>query len=417
MGASELDLAVTTSVAIQAMSFSEAEKIVEGDGPRVDLKDWYKPLDPQTKAGTIDLDEIDSDTEDDWYVLGLIPTTSNINDGMRSLDEWHKPVTIEGYLVNPYSINNQTYSLGYYKSGNSTYSHSVDSDCNLDVGINNRQSLYVLVDKIILENSVVSDDGESKDEWTYGDVPFFGRAGFILFFLIVGVGGGVGLFMLSQLFVLQGARSTMKTLLGKEGVAKIKKVASDLRRSKAMGMLSPTERKKNIEKQQKSVKKEEKPKSSSKSSDDTEISGFDLDSVLSSGPSSVGVSEFGSGQSSVDATIESFEMDRENDVRDYDEPDLGHQEVSQPAWKPPKKEYSQTPPTSNVVSNPPETEKKEHFSSIASDKPTRSSAPSQKKKTVRKRKSIKQSTPEPEPEPQKQQSGFNDDDHFSDFTM
>ena len=275
------------------MSFVEASKIVEGDGARVDLEDWFRPLDPQTRAGTIDLDEIDGDSEDYWYILGLIPTTENIHDGMRSLDDWHQPVTIEGYLINP--INNSS-TLGYYKPGNTSYSNSVDSSCNLEVGDNHRQSLYILVDKITLANAVVSDDGNSKDEWAYGDVPFFGRAGFILFFLIVGVGGGFGLFILSQLFVLQGAKSTMKTLLGREGMDKIKKVASDLRRSKAMGMVSPKERKKQFDREDKEERKEQ-VKSKPSKKEESQISGFDLDSVLSSSASEGTTTDFGGGSS------------------------------------------------------------------------------------------------------------------------
>ena len=81
----------------------------------------------------------------------------------------------------------------------------------------------------------------------------------------------------------------MKTLLGKEGMEKIKKVASDLRRSKAMGMISPKERKKHIEREameeEKAQKEKAKQEKSTKSNEETEISGFDLDSVLSSSPS------------------------------------------------------------------------------------------------------------------------------------
>ena len=56
-------------------------------------------------------------------------------------------------------------------------------------------------------------------------VPLIGRAGFITFFLFVGVGGAVGMFLLSQMIVRQGAKETMKTLLGEEGLQKIKQVA------------------------------------------------------------------------------------------------------------------------------------------------------------------------------------------------
>ena len=416
-GATGLDYAVTTSVAIQSMSFSAAEKVVEGEGARIDLKEWNLPLYPETRAGTADLDEIDIDSEDEWYVLALIPTTENIHDGMRSLDEWHQPVIIEGYLVNssgPGATN------GYYRAQNSP---SVDSDCNILVGTNNIENFYVFVDKIVLEDAVVSGDGDASNEWTYGDVPFFGRFGFILFFLIVGIGGGFGLFILSQLFVLQGAKSTMKTLLGKEGMAKIKKVASDLRRSKAMGMISPKERKKQIEREAKEEAKEEaraqKSKSkTSKSSDESQISGFDLDSVLSSSPSMGSASEFGGGSSSVVATVESIEMDKETEEKVYHEQEYSYQQESVHSWTPPVDDSPRERRSSNVVTNETSKPKREHFSSVAS---SNSSAPVKKKKTVRKRKSVKRSPPQPEveqePEQESKQSGFGGEDDFSDFSL
>ena len=111
-----------------------------------------------------------------------------------------------------------------------------------------------MVDKIEIDGRVVSSNGNDADEWKLGHVPFIGRGGFITFFIIVGIGGSVGMFLLSQMIVRQGAKETMKTLLGEEGLAKIKKVAADLKRDKKSGSISPTERnvnmKEKIEKQE-----------------------------------------------------------------------------------------------------------------------------------------------------------------------
>ena len=237
-GAKNMDTAVTAAVAIQAMSNSEAENVKDGEGARIDVKEWNIPLMPETRAGTVDLDEIDSETESDWYVLGLIPTTENINDGFRSLSEWHKPITIHGYLISPTTVNGSAFTIdgksqtnGYHRSTGS-FAHTVDDNCNLNVGINNLQSVYVLVEEIEIDGRVVSSNGNDADEWKLGHVPFIGRGGFITFFIIVGIGGSVGMFLLSQMIVRQGAKETMKTLLGDEGIAKIKKVAADLKRDK-----------------------------------------------------------------------------------------------------------------------------------------------------------------------------------------
>ena len=123
-GASGMDNAVTAAVAIQAMSKADANNIKDGEGARIDIKEWNVPLMPQTRAGSVDLDEIDQDTESDWYILGLIPTTENLNDGFKALTEWHKPITVHGYLISPTLVNGSAFTIdgksqttGYYKEG------------------------------------------------------------------------------------------------------------------------------------------------------------------------------------------------------------------------------------------------------------------------------------------------------------
>ena len=136
----------------------------------------------------------------------------------------------------------------------------LESDCRLSIGASNSERIFVLVTSIELKNgAVVSSDGGSDDEWVYGDVPVFGRAGFILFFLIVGVGGSVGAFILSKMFVLQGAKSTMKTLLGKSGMDAIKQVKRmSNQQNQPVCLLHPIERKRCESRLQKQRLREEK---------------------------------------------------------------------------------------------------------------------------------------------------------------
>ena len=115
----------------------------------------------------------------------------------------------------------------------------------------------------------------------------------------------------SQMIVRQGAKETMKTLLGDEGIAKIKKVAADLKRDKKSGSISPTERKRQHEREDREARKQDNQKSKKPSKkDDAGISGFDLDSALS-GSSSDGPSEFGGSSSSVVVTEESKKLEKE----------------------------------------------------------------------------------------------------------
>ena len=416
-GAAGMDNAVTAAVAIQAMPKADAGNVKDGEGARIDIKQWNVPLMPETRAGTVDLDEIDQDTESDWYILGLIPTTENLNDGFKALSEWHKPITIHGYLISPTLVNGSSFasgqSAGYYKAGNASYSHTVNDDCELNVGINNLQSVYVLVDKIEINGEVISASGNSDDEWKNGDMPILGRAGFILFFLVVGIGGAFGMFILSQMIVRQGAKETMKILLGDEGLAKIKKVAADLRRDKKSGNISPTERKRQQDKQDREEKKQRKPPSKSKDNAGP-LAGFDLDSALSSDSDDDAPREFGGKSSSVVVSQEAVKLEQQ---AMNNEP-----AVQQESWSPPTSTRTSSP-VSNVVSSEPERKRTEHFTGSARKQTStpKAAAPVKKRRAAKKRKAVKPAQEHVEPEPQYEEKphreAFEEDDDFSDFSL
>ena len=156
----------------------------------------------------MDLDEIDADEESRWYILGLIPSTESVHDGMLSLGEWHQPVSVEGYLV----ASNASNAYGYHSSqtgrGRLHCSHwQSKPGATLRHGHEHQPR----------RGKCVSSSGDADDEWVHGDVPILGRTGFVLMFFIVGIGGAVASFTLSKMFVMKGARDTMKTLLGQVG--------------------------------------------------------------------------------------------------------------------------------------------------------------------------------------------------------
>ena len=406
-----MDTAVTAAVAIQAMPIGDAENVKDGEGARIDVKQWVLPLMPETSAGTVDLDSIDDKTQSDWYVLGLIPTSENLNDGFRSLSEWHKPITVHGYLISPTKVNGS--SLTSITSGLHNTNHVVDDNCNLIVGSNNIQSVYVLVDKIEIDGRVVSSDGNDRDEWKLGHMPFIGRGGFILFFLVVGIGGSVGMFIFSQMVVRQGAKETMKILLGDEGIAKIKKVAADLRRDKKSGNISPTERKRQQDKQDREEKKQRKPPSKSKDNAGP-VAGFDLDSALSSNSDDDAPQEFGGKSSSVVASQEAIKLEQQ---AMNNEP-----AVQQETWTPPTSTRTSSP-VSNVVSSEPERKRTEHFTGSARKQSStpKAAAPVKKRRAAKKRKAVKPAQEHVEPEPQHEEKphieAFEEDDDFSDFSL
>ncbi len=394
MGARGLDFGVTTAVAIQSMSFNQAAEVTDGDGARIDVKEWIVPLSPETGAGSVDIDDLDSDSDTEWYVLGLIPSTESILYGFMALDEWHQAVSVEGYLVDAGGDGTNTY--GYNASW-----HRTRDDCSMMIGDVNRADAYVIVTEITLETGTVSQNGEADDEWVQGDIPFLGRAGFILFFLVFGLGGSVGAFFVSKQLVMKSAKDTMKTLIGDEGMKKAASVKTEAKAAKKAGMESPTERQARMDKQRKSEEKKapkSKPEREKKESGDA-LGGFDLDSVLAStGIPSRGQSGPSERKSSVVVTDAAQEMDRMN--------------VSEPAASP-------APSSIPIVSSTPSVSS---VPSSTSRSPPVKEKPPERKPPVKRRRAVKKS-PEPQTEveprvqPAPRETYDEEEDDFSDFSF
>jgi hypothetical protein len=399
-GAKDLDLAVTASVAIKSMSMKEATNVEGEQIPRVQVKNWNLPLYPDTGAGNVDLDEIDMDSSSKWFVLGLIPTTENILYGMQALGEWHQPIQIEGYLVD----TNKTMSAGYYSSY-----HEVNDNCEMGIGQNNIESVYLMVTSIKLEDSVITSSGDSSDEWVLGDVPFLGRNGFIMFFLIFGIGGAVTMFIFSKIAVAKGASHSMEILVGKKAMAAVSRVKSDMKQARSSGMKSSKERNAEARKDASvEAKKEGVKPAKRETADSVSLTGFDLDSALQSGPSESITSDFGSKSSSVVTTTEAKNI--ESQVTSIP------RSVSQQS----SPVTSTVPATqSSVISNTDSApSKRSHFSSSISG----SSNPQQqpKKKVVKKRATKKAQQPEVEPWTENKQETTNsseEEEEFSDFSF
>ena len=299
----DIAFATSAAVAIHSMSFEDAKNVGSGEGERVEVRDWTNPVEPDTGAGTADLDKIDRDSDSKWFVLGLVPASENINDGMVALGKYHQPIRITGYLIEDIE---GSITGGIWKNG-----IAASPDCVAMPGEQNINQMYVLVTKIELAYSVVSLNGENDDEYTFGDVAVLGRTGFILFLLVVGAGGAVGAYMYSSLRLNMSARSIALTLLGKEGMEKAAQVRQGVKDAKRSGMTTPDERR---AEQRKQSKPAAEPKKSKKNEDDG-FGSFSIDSALGNDDSSTSRSEFGSGNSVV-ATDDAKRIEKEIDQRE-----------------------------------------------------------------------------------------------------
>ena len=376
------------AVAIHSMSFEEAKNILSGEGERVEVKDWSDPVAPETGAGTADLDNLPKDSDSKWFVLGLIPASENINDGFAALGKYHQPIRVTGYLIED--------ELGNQMGGTKMDSEDFTNDCVGKIGSDNIFEKYVLVTKIELAESVVSLDGEHDDEYTFGDVAILGRTGFILFLLVVGIGGAVGAYMYSTMRLSMSARSIALTLLGKEGVERAAQAQRDAKQS---SMTTPDVRQ---TEERKPAKEPPKPKKSKKNEDDG-FGAFSIDSALGSGESSSTRPEFGSG-SSVVASDDAKRVEKEI-------------ENIEP-FVPPTSTFGGGAPVSSSVSSTPTAVP----SSSRPTSPAKSSEPAEKPKPRRRRavrKAKAEPEPEPEEEPQQDEKAFwqEEEEEFSDFSF
>ena len=270
----------------------------------------------------------------------------------------------------------------------------LSSDCVGKIDSQNIFQKYVLVTKIELADTVVSLDGEHDDEYTFGDVAILGRTGFVLFLLIVGIGGAVGSYMYSTMRLSMSARSIALTLLGKEGVEKAAKAQKDAKQS---SMTTPDVRQ---TEERKPAKEPPKPKKSKKNEDDG-FGSFSIDSALGGGESSTSRSEFGSG-SSVVTSDDAKRVEKEI-------------ENSEP-FVPPKSTFGGGAPVSSSVSSAPTSVP----SSSRSSSPAKTSEPAEKPKPRRRRAVRKtKAEPEPEEEPQQDEKTFwqEEEEEFSDFSF
>ena len=366
-----IESAMGAAVIIHTMTWSQAEAVETGTAGKVALKDWTSPINPAESGGS----EI-TNNEDDWEVIGIIPGSENIANGLNVLDHWHQPIELTGYVVDASGLG------------------TLDADnCKKLDG----QGHGMVITKIRAEEGTVSLDGESDDEYLLGDTDIFGRVSFILFFIVVGLGGGLGLYTVSTMVIRQGAKSTAETLLGREGFAKAVQMKKDLRRSKKDGLESTAERA--------AKQKKTSPPPKKKKTEEAAISGFSLDSILSSEEES-GPQSFGSGGSVV------VTSDAEN-------------MVSQPVVSTSSTPITSTPmPSSNVVSSQPEPAvKRGHFSatmtSNVSQTPKPRSEPTENKPVKRRavKKRAAKAEAEPEPVPENKVASVADNEEFSDFSF
>ena len=253
------DIGVAGAVAMEAMDYDDAAEMDEGMGPKLYIPDWIDPNSPNSKAGA-GSDPLTKEGAT-FFIIGIIPASENILDNINAIETLHQAVTITGWIL----------------MDTETLSADVERDCS--VSTEKVSNYHVYVTNIELESGVVSQTGNDDDEWALGDVDYLGKWGFIFFFMIVGIGGGVGAYIVSNMIILHGAKSTAKTLLGRDGFSKAQDMKKDLRRAKKEGFSDEKEDENHFE-----IRKKPEAEKEPEIEDTPALAGFNLDNILSSGP-------------------------------------------------------------------------------------------------------------------------------------
>jgi len=383
---------VTAAVILEAMSYESAENVPNGQGARVPVKNWNEPLYPETGSGqstsqrTVNVEDVDRDSNEPWFVLGLIPATEHVAYGFGAVNEVHQPIRIQGYLVD--SVDGKSLSVG----GTSGADSARNQPCTLDVDDSNKGTHFVLVHSITLPGASVTMEGDADDEWVMGDVPLLGRGGYLVYFLVVAVGGGFGLFFVSSARVKGVAASQAKVLLGKENMAK----AETARKAPKRKEPTPTRREAPGPKKEKKAKKE-----------DAGIGGFDLDAALStsSSPASSKPERASSGGSSVVVTEEASSMASQSAAA------TSTSTSSEAPWEPPvqTRERRSGGVTPMGGGGPPQR---------SAAPPQREAEPEPSQPKVRRRRAVRSAAPAPEPEPEPEPvAAPPEEEEFSDFSF
>ena len=256
------DIGVAGAVAMEAMDYNEAAEMDEGMGPKLYIPDWIDPNSPNSKAGA-GSDPLTKEGAT-FFIIGIIPSSENILDNINAIETLHQAVTITGWIL--------------IDSDDSSTSVSADVENDCSISTEKVSNYHVYVTNIELESGVVSQTGNDDDEWSLGDVDYLGKWGFVFFFIIVGVGGGVGAYIVSNMIILNGAKSTAKTLLGRDGFAKAQEMKKDLRRAKKEGFSEEEDENDFV------IRKKPEEEKKTEVEEAPALAGFNLDNILASGP-------------------------------------------------------------------------------------------------------------------------------------
>ena len=243
------------SIAVNMMPIEEANNLKPHElDPQEDIplmKEWDDPLMAEGQFGS-EFEDIQS--KRGWAVIGVIPASENIADGMIGLLDWNRPISIEGYFLHDQKNIRIPTELSV-------------SDCS----VASRESFGAYF--AVTSMTIAGNDASASEEYSVGSIPLVGGSLYLLLVIIGGAAGAFGAFTFSTIQIRKKANQTASVLMSEKQIRSAGGVDRDLKQHR------------------RDVEKLEKSSSSSNIEvvDDTatkkmEIKEFDVSGTLESAP-------------------------------------------------------------------------------------------------------------------------------------
>tara|TARA_B100001996_G_scaffold16881_1_gene13969 strand:+ start:607 stop:2133 length:1527 start_codon:yes stop_codon:yes gene_type:complete len=364
--------------------------------PGIQDKRWATPLYAEAQFGQ-DYDAVEE--KRGWALIGIIPGNENVLDGMAGLQEWNRPVALEGYMLHGSVGGTVTIPSG-----------SSVQDCELSS--NTRFAAHMVITSIEIGGVTASE----SEAYSMGSIPLIGGPLYLMIVLIGGGAGAFGTFTYASIQIRTAATKQAATLMSEKQIKAAGSVAKELKKHK---------------KEVESINKDRETSESVGVVDDTsvkkvEIKEFDVSATLD-GPAD-SMEALNSVSRTPGAGVIQTEASVEMDDKLREVMESAMEEASSPSSGPSGRRMG-----GGVTSGGGPGSRRTMSSSISSDEmvtendsqpePVKRSPPVKRKRAVR---TPKQEITDPEPEPEEDQEtrfdtregpSISDDDEFSDFSF
>ncbi len=201
------------AIVMEIVDWDEVQDWVIEDVTHVAIDDWESPTILEGRP----LGQADAKFPDPgWAVLGLIPASEKVNDGFAALNEWNRPIRLEGYLMGENDYHGQ-------------YGYPEVRNCELVDGTDEGYAgMFVVTSFQVGDRKVVNADSD----YQMGDIPLVGRVLYLMIVVLGGAGGAFGLFVYSTASIRAQAAADAKMMLTDEQIRGAREVAGQVREHK-----------------------------------------------------------------------------------------------------------------------------------------------------------------------------------------